>query len=68
MIVNITDKAELSFYPNSFANLSDKDKETLAAKEAARIQKKVEARQKKILNTSLTISKLNLSLLAVKIA
>lgn len=46
MIVNITDKAELSFYPNSFANLSDKDKETLAAKEAARIQKKVEARQK----------------------
>ena len=46
MIVNITDKSELSFYPNSFANLSDKDKETLAAKEAARIQKKVEARQK----------------------
>ena len=46
MIVNITDKAELSFYPNSFANLSDKDKETLAAKEAARIQMKVEARQK----------------------
>ena len=46
MIVNITDKAELSFYPNSFANLSDKGKETLAAKEVARIQKKVEAKQK----------------------